>query len=301
VSNFRKIPRELNQGDSVPNDYSKDTSLEGKVALITGGGAGIGRGIAIALAYHGASVVIAEIDPARAEQTRQIIEANGGKATIALTDVMDTDQIRGAVDAALSTFGQLDILINNAGGVAGRNFLDQSERSWRRHIDINLVSMIAATHAAAQVMVEGGRGGNIVNITSIEGSRAAPKYAVYAACKAGMINFTRTMALELSEFGIRVNCLAPDMTITPGLRGQMSGPVDDDALRLLPNASAQDIKGYIPLGREGNIADLGNAAVFLCSDMASYITGATIPVDGGTWASSGWTRTEDRSGWRLQH
>ena len=283
------------------HDYSKDTSLEGKIALITGGGAGIGRGIALALANHGAAVVIAEIDPSRAEQTKAMIEANGGSCAIALTDVMDTDQIRQAVAKAKDSFGGLDILINNAGGVSGRDFLDQSERSWRRHIDINLVSMIAATHAGAQLMVEGGRGGSIVNITSIEGSRAAPKYAVYAACKAGMINFTRTMALELSEHGIRVNCLAPDMTLTPGLRGQMSGPVDEASLRNTPNISAQSVESYIPLGREGDIQDLGNAAVFLCSDMASYITGVTIPVDGGTWASSGWTRTDDKKGWRLQH
>lgn len=289
------------QGVRMAYDFSQETSLKDQVALVTGGGAGIGQGIAVALARHGAAVVVAEIDPERAAKTVAQIHADGGRAIAAQTDVMDTDQVRAAVDAAVTEFGRLDILVNNAGGVAGRNLLDQSERSWRRHIDINLVSMIAATHAAAQKMIEGGRGGKIINITSIEGSRAAPKFAVYAACKAGMISFTRTMALELSDHNIRVNCLAPDMTVTPGLRGMMQGNADDATLRALPNSSAPDIERYIPLGREGNINDLGNAAVFLCSEMSSYITGVTIPVDGGTWASSGWTRTEDRTGWRLQN
>jgi NAD(P)-dependent dehydrogenase (short-subunit alcohol dehydrogenase family) len=282
------------------DDISKETSLDGQVALVTGGGAGIGRGISVALAAHGAKVVIAEIDAARAAQTQEIIESSGGVAVAAITDVMDTDQIRSAVDLAESKYGGLDILINNAGGVAGKNFIDQSERSWRRHIDINLVSMLAATHAGAHLMIKGGRGGSIVNITSIEGSRAAPKYAVYSACKAGMINFTRTMALELAEYGIRVNCLAPDITRTPGMHGWMSGPVDEEELKRAQGIPATSIQSYVPLGREGDTKDLGNAAVFLCSNMASYITGAIIPVDGGTWASAGWTRTPDNSGWRLQ-
>ena len=282
-------------------DYTTETSLEGQVALVTGGGAGIGRGIAISLAGHGASVVIADVNDARAAKTVSLIADIGGRALAVHTDVMDTEQVRAAVETTAASYGRLDILINNAGGVSGRNFLEQSERSWRRHIDINLVSMIAATHAAAPLMIAGGHGGKIINITSIEGSRAAPKYAVYAACKAGMISFTRTMALELSEHNIRVNCLAPDMTVTPGLRGIMNGDADDETLESMQNNSANDIKGYIPLGREGRVNDLGDAAVFLCSEMSSYITGVTIPVDGGTWASSGWTRTADRTGWRLQH
>ena len=118
--------------------------------------------------------------------------------------------------------------MNNAGGVAGRRFLEQSERSWRRHIDINLVSTLAATAAAAPLMARGGRGGSIVNVVSIEASRAAPMYAVYAACKAAMVSFTRTMALELADDGIRVNAIAPDRTRTPGLDGLLVGPVPDE-------------------------------------------------------------------------
>src|SRR6185436_7765146 len=118
------------------------------------------------------------------------------------TDVMDTGQIRTMVDSATAEFGRIDILVNNAGGVTRRSFIEQSERSWRKHIDLNLISMLTATSAAVPVMIKGGRGGSIINVSSIEGSRAAPGYAVYSACKAGMNNFTRTLALELADHRI---------------------------------------------------------------------------------------------------
>ena len=163
--------------------------------------------------------------PTAAERTADSIIELGRKALVLPVDVMDTEQVTAAVERSAEHFGHLDILVNNAGGVSGRLFLEQSERSWRRHIDINLVSMLAATHAAAPLIKESG-GGSIVNVTSIEGFRAAPMYAVYAACKAGMINFTMTMALELSEHQIRINAIAPDQTITPGLSGNRAGPID---------------------------------------------------------------------------
>src|SRR5690606_11947853 len=145
-----------------------------------GGGGGIGRGIALAMAAAGADIVIADIVPERCEETAARVRELGRRALPVPTDVMDGDQVRALVEKADAEFGRVDILVNNAGGVSGRRFLDQSERSWRRHIDINLVSMLAATHAAVPVMIRGGRGGNIINVTSIEGSRAAPMFAVYA-------------------------------------------------------------------------------------------------------------------------
>jgi NAD(P)-dependent dehydrogenase (short-subunit alcohol dehydrogenase family) len=271
--------------------------LSDQVALVTGSGAGIGRGIADALARHGAHVVVAEIDPDRAEQAAAAIRALGRRAVAVPTDEMDTDQIRTAVETADRELGRLDILVNNAGGMTPRPFLDQSERSWRRHIDVNLVSMIAATAAAAPLMIRGERGGSIVNVASIEASRAAPMFAVYAACKAGMVSFTRTMALELSEHGVRVNAIAPDVTATPGLRGLRNGPVPDELPPADP-ALADGIASYVPLGREGDVAECGDVVVFLCSSMARYVTGVCIAVDGGTWASSGWVRS-DRGGWTL--
>ena len=151
--------------------------------------------------------------------------------------------------------------------------------------------MLAATHAVVPTMVAGKRGGTIINISSSEGLRAAPGYAVYAACKAGMVSFTRSMSLELSEHGIRMFALAPDMLDTPGLK-----PFYD-------SASPEEVVArnrYIPLGRLGTMKEIGDVAVFLCSAMSSYLTGITLSVDGGTIASSGWARTE-KNDWSLFH
>ena len=272
--------------------------LTDQVAVVTGGGGGIGRAIALAYASVGAHVVIGDIIPERCEETAARVREMGRQALAVPTDVADTNQIRALIESADSHFKRIDILVNNAGGVSRKPFLEQSERSWRRLIDLNLVSMIAATSAAAPVMIRGRRGGSIVNISSIEGSRAAPNYAVYAACKAGMLNFTRTIALELADHGIRVNAIAPDYTVTPGVRGNHTGPVNP-ASWIQPTAQQEDATARrIPLGRAGIDTECGNAAVFLSSAMSSYITGTVLPVDGGSWASSGWVR--DRAGkWSL--
>jgi NAD(P)-dependent dehydrogenase (short-subunit alcohol dehydrogenase family) len=173
-----------------------------QVAIVTGGGAGIGRAIALALAEAGADIVIADIIPERGAEVAARV-AEHGRACLAIpTDMAQPDQVAAMVDAAQARFGRIDILVNNVGGVSRKAFLDQSQNSWRRHIDLNLVSMLAATSAAVPHIIAGGRGGAIINVSSIEGSRAAPGYAVYAACKAGMNNFTRTMALELADHGI---------------------------------------------------------------------------------------------------
>ena len=275
-----------------------DILLTDKVAVVTGGGGGIGRAIALAFAAMGADLVIADIVPERCEETAARVRELGRRALPVPTDVMDTDQVRALIAAADAAFGRIDILVNNAGGVSGRPFLEQSERSWRRHIDINLVSMLAATSAAAPIIIRGGRGGSILNVTSIEGSRAAPNYAVYAACKAGMISFTRTMALELAEHGVRVNAIAPDHTVTPGSMGDRTGPVTPETWPKRTPEEADAGARLIPMGREGVDEECGRVAVFLASKMSDYVTGATLPVDGGTWASSGWVR--DKSGkWTL--
>lgn len=276
-----------------------EISLDGQVALVTGGGAGLGQGIAVALAASGAAVVVADVDAERAAVTVGRIEAAGGKALALATDSSDVAQVSAAVAGAADRFGRLDILVNNAGGVRHRPFLEQDERSWRRHIDLNLVSVLAATSAAAPVMIEGGRGGSIVNISTIEATRAAPNYSVYAACKTGVLSFTRTMALELAEHQIRVNAVTPDLIETPGLVGIIKGPVPDPLPPRPGSALATDGR-YIPLGRPGQPSDLADVVVFLCSHLARYVTGVTIPVDGGTWASSGWTRADDPGMWRLR-
>ncbi|MBW8784967.1 MAG: SDR family oxidoreductase [Novosphingobium sp.] len=267
--------------------------LAGRVALVTGGGGGIGRAIAICLAAHGADITIVDVVPERCDEVAERIAEHDRAALTFPADVTDTDRVRAAVAATQERFGRLDILVNNAGGVSRRPFADQSERSWRKHIDLNLVSVLAATSAAIPMMVAGGRGGSIINVSSIEGSRAAPGYAVYAACKAGLNNLTRTLAVELSDHGIRVNAIAPDYTVTPGTRGNVTGPVDESKW-IQPSPAQQDvIRRRIPLGRPGVDAECGHLAVFLASSMASYITGTIIPIDGGTLGSGGWIRSRD--------
>lgn len=267
--------------------------LDGQAAFVTGGGGGIGRAIAIRLAEAGADVTIYDIFPERAEEAAERVRETGRKALAIAGDVMDSDALRTAIDRTAAEFGRLDILANNAGGVSARPFLDQSERSMRKHIDINLMSMLVATQAAARHMVAGGCGGSIVNVASIEASRAAPNFAVYAACKAGMLSFTKSMAVELSGHAIRVNCIAPDHTITPGNQGNRAGPVDPTSWKQHSPETVDAMNRLIPLGREGVDMECGDAAVFLSSAMASYITGVLLPVDGGTWGSSGWVRGRD--------
>jgi NAD(P)-dependent dehydrogenase (short-subunit alcohol dehydrogenase family) len=277
---------------------SSDTLLSDQLAIVTGGGAGIGRAIALAYAAAGADIVIADIVPERCQETVARVRELGRQALAVPTDVADSNQVQALIDSAENHFGRIDILVNNAGGVSPRAFIEQSERSWRRHIDLNLVSMLAATSAAVPVMIRGGRGGAIINVSSIEASRAAPNFAVYGACKAGMLNFTRSMALELGEHRIRVNAIAPDYTVTPGLRGNHTGPVDPSSwIEPTPEQESATAR-RIPLGRAGIDTECGSVAVFLASSMSDYVTGTVIPVDGGTWASSGWLR--DKSGnWTL--
>jgi NAD(P)-dependent dehydrogenase (short-subunit alcohol dehydrogenase family) len=269
-----------------------DVLLTDQVAIVTGGGGGIGRAIALAYASVGADIVIADIVPERCDETAARVHEMGRRSLAVPTDVTDTNQIRALVDSAAQHFGRIDMLVNNAGGVSPKPFLEQSERSWRRLIDFNLVSMLAATSAAVPIMISGGRGGSIINVASIEGSRAAPLYAVYAACKAGMLNFTRTMALELADHGIRINAIAPDYTVTPGTRGNFTGPVEPATwIKPTPEQEAATAR-RIPLGRAGIDTECGNVAVFLSSQMSAYVTGTVIPVDGGSWASSGWLRNK---------
>jgi NAD(P)-dependent dehydrogenase (short-subunit alcohol dehydrogenase family) len=271
--------------------------LDGRVALVTGGGGGIGQGVALTLGQFGAKVVVLDVEPARARRTVEVLRERGSEAFELVVDVTDTSGLRDGVDAAAAHFGRLDILVNNAGGVSPRPFVQQSERSWQRHIDINFVSMLAATSAAVPYMIAGGRGGSIVNVSSIEGSRAAPMYAVYAACKAAVNNFSMTMALELGEHGIRVNVIAPDHTITPGMRGNRSGPVNPSTWDVMSAEDQAALNDIIPLGREGLVEEIGSTVAFLSSPLASYITGVTIPVDGGTSSALGWLR-DPRGGWR---
>jgi len=266
--------------------------LDNQLALVTAGANGIGEGIALAVARQGADVAIADVDAVNGERVAEAVRALGRRALFVATDMSDSTQIRAAVQQVAETFGRIDILANNAGGGRPVAFMDQSERSWRRHIDLNLISMLTTTQAAAAVMISGKRGGTIVNVASSEALRAAPGYAVYAACKAGMVSFTRSMALELANHGIRVHALAPDMIDTPGLRPYYAQASE---------AEVEARNRYVPMGRLGTMDEAGDVVAFLASGMASYLNGVTIPVDGGATASHGWTREPGTRRWVLHH
>jgi len=289
---------EINLTGPEINLTGPEINLTGLAALVTGGGGGIGRACALSMAAAGCDVAVIDVIPDRCAEVVARVEAMGRRALGIPGNVMDADLVRAAVDRAAAHFGRLDILINNAGGVTRRDFADLVEKNWRRHIDLNLISNLAATSAAIPHMIAGQRGGAIINVTSIEASRAAPGYAVYAACKAGINNLTRTLAVELSDHGIRVNAIAPDFTDTPGLQGNFTGPVADNAVPARTPAQNEVLRRRIPAGRTGFDHECGNLAAFLASPLASYITGTIIPVDGGTWASGGWIRS-DTAKWIL--
>jgi len=267
-----------------------DVLLDGKVALVTGGGAGIGRGIALGLAEFGADVAVLDRNGEAAETVAAFVRAKGRRAIAISADVTDRDRVRAAVAQTVAELGALDVLVNNVGGTRPIPLVEMTDAQADKQIDLNLKSLVAATQAGARAMIAGGRGGAIINIPSIEGMRAAPYYSVYAACKAGMINFTRTIAVELAEHGIRVNGIAPDVVPT------------EHMARFAPSLVSEEGRAqqgrYIPLGRAGNLDDCAGVAVFLASKLAAYVTGVTINVDGGTWASSGWTRGQ-KGGWKL--
>jgi 3-oxoacyl-[acyl-carrier protein] reductase len=245
--------------------------LSDRAAVVTGGGAGIGRGIAAGLRAFGASVAIWERDAASCAAAADEIGAMGIP-----TDVRDSGQVDAALAQTTAELGAVTILVNNAGGVFHSGILETSENGWDALYTSNLRHVYLCTQRVARQMVEHKLPGSIISVTSIEGVRAAPGYATYAAAKAGVINYTKTAALELAPHGIRVNALAPDITLTEGI------------MAIAPPGSADRFGLTVPMGRAGHTDEMAGAAVFLASDLSSYITGQTIHVDGGTQAASGW-------------
>lgn len=239
--------------------------------MVTGGGSGIGRGIANGFAAFGARVAIWEQDADTCAAAA--VEVGGLGIT---TDVRESTQIAAALAQTTAALGPVSILVNNAGGVFWAPFLESTENGWDALYRANLKHVILCTQSVAKTMVEAGTSGSIINITSIEGVRAAPGYAAYAAAKAGVISFTRTAALELAPYQIRVNALAPDLTLTEGLEA------------VAPPGALDHFADIVPMGRTGRVDEMAGAAVFLASGLSSYVTGQTIHVDGGTEAAGGW-------------
>jgi 3-oxoacyl-[acyl-carrier protein] reductase len=265
----------------------RSTDLASRTALVTGAGAGIGRGIAVTLARFGARIGVLELSPEAAHRTADEIARAGGDAVALPADARDPEAVASAVDVAAARFGAVDILVNNAGGTFAAPFLDSAPKGWHALWRANLESVLHCTQLVGRRLVAAGRAGSVVNIVSIEGVRAAPLYAAYAAAKAGVISVTRTLALELAPHGIRVNAIAPDICLTEGLAA------------MVPPGERARWSHLVPLGRAADPDDIAGAAVFLVSDLSRYVTGITLHVDGGTHAAGGWYRDAGDGTWVL--
>jgi len=260
-------------------------SLESKVAIVTGGASGIGRGIVLGLAQAGANVAIADVRLDAAEQTAaEVAEAGGPQALAVRVDVTDRADVEAMVARVRQEFGRLDILVNNAGIAPSHGLLDFPEDDWDRCVEINLKGYFLCGQAAARALVEQGEGGNIINISSKSGVRGSSQNSAYNATKFGVIGLAQGWARELAEHAIRVNSILPGNV----LRG--SGIWSEEyiqarARRAGVEPTREAVEEYynrqVPLGRQCDPEDVANMVVFLCSDMASYVTGCSHLVDGG--------------------
>lgn len=261
---------------------SKLVDLSGKVAIITGGAKGIGLGIAYRLAEARASVVIADLNKEEADKAAAEIAAKGWKAKGIAADVSSEEDVQRLVGEAVSDFGSVDILVNNAGIYPSIPVLEMSLTDFDRVISVNLKGVFLCTKYASSQMIKAGKGGKIINITSIDALHpSSVGLAHYDASKHGVWGFTKNVALELASHKIWVNAIAPGGIATPGVQAMQSKtPVGVDMSKVLKNFLAK-----IPMHRMGEPDDIGKVALFLASDMSSYMTGSQIVVDGGVLLS----------------
>ena len=242
--------------------------LQDKVTIITGAGHGIGQSMARVFASEGARVVVADLIVENAISTAGAIREAGGQAHPVEVDVTDPSQVQSMVDETLQQWDRLDVLVNNAGIGLNKPFLDTTLEEWERQIRVNLTGQFLCAQAAARVMVRQGYG-KIINVGSISGQRGAQGRVAYGAAKAGVIQMTRVMAVELADKGVCVNAISP-------------GPVDTDQSRGTHTAATR--RSYldrIPLHRYGERTEIAAAALFLASDESSFVQGHILNVDGG--------------------
>jgi len=269
--------------------WAERSGLAGTVAVITGGAGGLGAAIASDLAVNGVRLAIIDIDAEAATAIGDSLAASGGDAIVQAGDARDPDALAALFEAVDERWGRVDTLVNVVGGTFRAAFLDTTPKGWDALLRMNLLHVLHACSLAARRMQAGGRGGSIINITTIEAHRAAPGFAVYAAAKAAVEQFGRTLAVELAPDGIRVNNVAPDYVPTPNLARIGGG--DDGGM-----SSAAGQRAAIPMGRAGVVTDVSGCVVFLASSLSSFVTGSTLHPDGGTYASSGWFNWP-ASGW----
>jgi NAD(P)-dependent dehydrogenase (short-subunit alcohol dehydrogenase family) len=244
-------------------------SLQGKVALVTGAGTGLGRQFATTLASAGASVALGARRREKLDETRGIIEENGGTALCLELDVTDQLSVTSCVRAVESELGVPDILVNNAGVAAQNLVVDMDDDEWDYVLNTNINGVFKVARAVAKAMMEAKKPGSIINIASILGFRNAPALSHYAASKAAVVSMTRTFALEFVPFGIRVNAIAPGYFET------------DMNTSVIQSERGQHLLKRIPMQRVGELHELDGAILLLASDAGSFMTGSTITVDGG--------------------
>ena len=254
--------------------------LDGRVAVVTGGGAGIGGAISRLFGEHGALVEVVDCDPDRSALGGEDIEAAGGVARAHMVDVRADAEVEDLRSEVLGEHGRIDVLVNNVGDHRPLvRFHDSNPESWSAMYAANLEHLFRVPRAFLQPMIDGG-GGSIVNVHSVEGMRGFPGEPVYAAMKAGAAHFTSSLAVGYGRRGIRVNGIGPDLTQTP----QVDYLADDG-----PSATDDHLwESWAPVGRLGWPDDQARVALFLASDLSSFVTGHNVPVDGGTLAGGGW-------------
>jgi NAD(P)-dependent dehydrogenase (short-subunit alcohol dehydrogenase family) len=245
-------------------------ALVGKVAIVTGGGQGIGEAISIRFAQEGAKVVVSDINPKTAKKVALGIQGRDGEALAIQSDVSKSEDVRRLVKETLTRFGEIDILVNNAGVHKRTPFLDIPEKDWDWMLDINLKGSFLCSKMVAREMVKAKKRGKIVNIASIAAEAAIASQVHYSASKAGVYMLTKGMALELAPYGINVNSVGPGPIQTAILRYRLEDPKQ---LKLLIR--------NIPLGRVGQPADIADAVFFLAGPESDFITGHMLVVDGG--------------------
>jgi len=255
--------------------------LSGKGAIVTGAAMGIGKAIAFRLAEAGAKVAVTDINVEGANQVVEQIKARGGQAQAIHANAGRASDANRVVQAVVETFGRLDILVNNAGIYPHSQALEISEEMWDGVLDINLKGVFFYSQASAKAMIKGGKGGKIVNLTSIEGLHPREDLAHYVAAKSGVAMLTKALALELGPHKILVNAVAPGWTKTPGTKAQVTallatGKSGDELAEMSKSFMAR-----LPLGRTAEPDDVAKVVLFLVSAAADYMTGSVVVVDGG--------------------